>query len=186
MSRYEFRLSGSGGQGLIFTGMLLGEAAAIYDDKNAVQTQSYGPEARGGASRSEVVLSDEEIDYPKVRRPDTLLAMTQVAYDKYSPGLKDNGILIIDPFFVKTVKPRGGPVYAVPFTQIALEKAGKKIVANVVAVGAIAAITKQVTLKALQQAVSDRAPKGTEEMNRKALEEGYRAGEEALKSQAIK
>ena len=180
MARFEFRLSGSGGQGLIFTGMILGEAAAIYDGKNAVQTQSYGPEARGGASRAEVIISDEEIDYPKVRQPDVLLSMTQEAYRKYIPGLKENGVLIVDPFYVKTIQPRKGPVYAIPLTQIAVEKAGKKIAANVVALGAMSAITGRVTLNALKQAVLSRAPRGTENINLKALEEGYAAGEEAV------
>jgi 2-oxoglutarate ferredoxin oxidoreductase subunit gamma len=180
MARYEFRLSGSGGQGLIFTGMLLGEAAAIYEGKNAVQTQSYGPEARGGASRSEVVLSDEDIDYPKVRHPDLLLCMAQEAYKKYHGSLKEEGILIIDPHFVKEVKPQKGPVYSIPLTQIAAEKTGKKITANVVALGAIAAITGHVSLNALQQAVRKRAPRGTETINLTALEEGYKAGEKAV------
>jgi len=181
MARYEFRLSGAGGQGLIFTGMLLGEAAAIYEGKNAVQTQSYGPEARGGASRSEVIISDDEIDYPKVRHPDLLLCMAQEAYKKYHAGLKEEGILIVDPQFVKEVMPQKGPVYSIPLTQIAGEKTGKKITANVVALGAMAAITGQVSLEAIRKAVVKRAPRGTESVNLTALEEGYKAGEKALK-----
>jgi 2-oxoglutarate ferredoxin oxidoreductase subunit gamma len=180
----EFRLSGSGGQGLLLTGTLLGEAAAIYSGKNAVQTQSYGPEARGGASRSEVIISDEEIDYPKVRNPDVLLSMTQEALAKYGAKLRDDAVLIVDPHFVKELPSRTGPTYAIPLTKIAVEKAGKKITANVVALGAMAAITRIVSLDALRKAVLKRAPKGTEEMNTKALEEGFKAGTAALSEHA--
>jgi len=96
MSRYEIRLSGSGGQGMVLAGLILSEAAGIYDGKFVTQTKSYGPEARGGASRTEVVISTEEIDYPKVMQPDLVLAMTQEAQDKYCQDLKKDGILIVD------------------------------------------------------------------------------------------
>jgi 2-oxoglutarate ferredoxin oxidoreductase subunit gamma len=94
--RKEFRLSGSGGQGLILAGKILAEAAAIYDGKNATQSQSYGPEARGGSSRSEIIVSDEEIDYPKAVNIDLLLAFTQEACDKYKKDVKDDGIVLVD------------------------------------------------------------------------------------------
>lgn len=175
MQKYEIRLSGSGGQGLILAGIILGEAASIYDGKQAVQSQSYGPEARGGASRSEVIISDGPIDFPKVRSADFMLSMTQESYDKYIGGLKEDGMLLTDKFFVTTVAPRKGPVYSLDLTLIAAEKAGKKIVANVVALGAITALTGAVSLEAMKKAVLGRAPKGTEEMNLKALEEGFKA-----------
>ncbi len=175
MQKYELRLSGSGGQGLILAGIMLGEAASIYDGKEATQSQSYGPEARGGASRSEVIISDKPIDFPKVRNADFMLSMTQESYDKYIPGLKEDGILLTDSFFVTKIKPRAGKVYSMELTKIAIEKGGKKIVANVVSLGAIVALTNVVSMEAMKKAVLERAPKGTEDMNLKALEEGYKA-----------
>lgn len=176
----EFRLSGSGGQGLLLTGTLLGEAASIFGDLNAVQTQSYGPEARGGASRSEVIISEDEIDYPKVRTPDVLLCMTQEACSRYGLTLKANAILIVDPYFVKELPAHQGPVYSIPLTAIAIEKTGKKIPANVVALGAMAAVTRIMPYEAYQQAVVKCTPHGTEAMNEKALQAGYQAGLAAL------
>ena len=102
---YEIRLSGAGGQGLILVGKILAEAAAIYDDKNATQSQSYGPEARGGASRSEVIISDSDIDYPKATQIDLLLAMTQEAVDKYAQDVKKDGIILVDSGFVNKLPP---------------------------------------------------------------------------------
>ncbi|HOP80709.1 MAG TPA: 2-oxoacid:acceptor oxidoreductase family protein, partial [Armatimonadota bacterium] len=118
--RYEIRLSGSGGQGLILAGIILAEAAAIYEGKEAVQTQSYGPESRGGASKSEVVISGSEIDYPKVTSPDLLLAMTQESCTKYLGDLKEGGIAILDSFFVEKW-PDNANVIALPLTTIAKE-----------------------------------------------------------------
>lgn len=171
MEKYEIRLSGSGGQGLLLAGIILAEGA-IYDGKNAVQTQSYGPEARGGASKSEVIISTDAIDFPKVRECDILLALTQKAYDQYSEGLKDDGILIIDnsvnPGAVKNKK-----VYSVPIIDTAAQKLGKPMVTNIVALGAIVGITKVITNESLEKAVLDKVPKGTEELNKKALSMGY-------------
>ena len=98
--RQEVRIGGFGGQGVIMTGIVIGKAASLFDGKNAVQTQSYGPEARGGASKTEVVISDEPIDYPKVQAPDIFIAMSQTALMKYKDDLKEEGILIIDPDLV--------------------------------------------------------------------------------------
>jgi len=176
MNRYELRLSGSGGQGLILAGIILGEAVSIYDNKNAVQTQSYGPEARGGASRSEVIISNEEIDYPKIRKADLLLAMSQEAYDTYINDLKENGILVFDPLFVKINNKNSNKyiIYEIEATKIALEKIGKKIFANIVALGFIVGITNIVSIEAIKKSLIARAPKGTEESNLIALEEGYK------------
>lgn len=178
VQQYELRLSGTGGQGLILAGIMLGEAASIYDNKKALQSQSYGPEARGGASRAEVIISDAAIDFPKVRNADFMLSMSQESYNKYIGGLKEEGALLIDSYYVTDVKPRKGPVFSLELTKIAIEKAGKKIVANVVALGAMVALTGVVSMDAMKKAVLDRAPKGTEELNEKALEEGYKAAME--------
>lgn len=169
--RYEIRLSGSGGQGLVFAGTILAEAIGIYDGKNVAQTQSYGPEARGGASRSDIVISSGEIYYPKSLRLDLLLALTQESCDRYFMKLKDEGILILDSDLVN--QPPARDFYGFPFTRITKERLGTSIVANVVALGTIAALSKVVSKESLIEAVKKRAPKGTEELNLSALELGY-------------
>jgi len=169
--RYEIRLSGSGGQGLVFAGTILAEAIGIYDGKNVAQTQSYGPEARGGASRSDIVISSGEIYYPKSLRLDLLLALTQESCDRYFMKLKEDGILILDSDLVN--QPPARDFYSFPFTRITKERLGTSIVANVVALGTIAALSKVVSKESLIEAVKKRAPKGTEELNLSALELGY-------------
>lgn len=178
MDRYEVRLSGSGGQGLLLAGIILAEGA-IDDGKNAVQTQSYGPEARGGASKSEVLISDEEIDFPKVRDCDILLALTQKSYEKYTEGLKENGILILDSS-VKQSANDNYKTYSMPILDSAVQTLGKPMVTNIVALGAIVAVTNIITKESLEKAVLDRVPKGTEELNRKALALGYEIAEKAM------
>lgn len=175
--RYEIRLSGAGGQGLILVGKILAEAAAIYDGKNATQSQSYGPEARGGASRSEVIISDGDIDYPKASNIDLLLAMTQEAIEKYADDVKKEGIIVADSNYVKTVPTGDFSYYAFPITEVAETKIGKKIVANIVALGIIERLSKIVSEKALINAIRARIPKGTEEMNISA----FRTGQELVK-----
>jgi 2-oxoglutarate ferredoxin oxidoreductase subunit gamma len=178
--RYEIRLSGSGGQGLILAGQILAEAAAVYDDKNATQSQSYGPEARGGASRSEVIISDDEIDYPKATHLDLLLALTQEACDKYVADLKKNGILLTDSTEVAKL-PRGDfKIFSAPMTEIAEKEIGRKVVANLVAVGMIIGLSKIVAVAAAEQAIRARVPRGTEEINLKAFRKGLEIAEQLL------
>jgi 2-oxoglutarate ferredoxin oxidoreductase subunit gamma len=177
--RYEVRLSGSGGQGLILAGVILAEAAVIYDNKNATQTQAYGPEARGGASKSEVIVSDEDIDYPKLTAVDLLLALTQESCDKYIHDLKDTGILITDSFFVPNIPAGKFKVYKLPIVETAREKVGKVMVANIVSLGAIVGISKIISREAIEKAVLARVPKGTEELNKKALAAGFEMAESA-------
>ncbi|RLE12641.1 2-oxoacid:ferredoxin oxidoreductase subunit gamma [Candidatus Aerophobetes bacterium] len=178
--RCEIRLSGAGGQGLILAGLILAEAAGIYDGKNVVQTQSYGPEARGGASRSEVIISEEEIDYPKVVNPDILLALTQEACDKYYRELKKDGVLIVDSFYVKKV-PSHRNLICLPITSIAEKEVGRKLVANIVALGILTEFTGIVSKEAIKKAVLRRVPKGTEKINERALGVGFRIGREEKK-----
>jgi 2-oxoglutarate ferredoxin oxidoreductase subunit gamma len=180
MNRYEIRFSGSGGQGLILAGKILAEAAAIYDGRNAVQTQSYGPEARGGASKAEVVISDGEIDYPKALKLDVLLSLTQVSCDKYSVDLKSSGILIVDSGAVTETPAGDFEVYSIPITEIAVEKVGKAVVTNIVALGILTKIAGVVTEESMRKAILARVPKGTEELNMKAFDEGLKAGEKVL------
>jgi 2-oxoglutarate ferredoxin oxidoreductase subunit gamma len=182
MERYEVRLSGSGGQGLIFAGIILAEAAGIHDGKYVCQTQSYGPEARGGASKSEVVISDGEIDYPKAIKPDLLLAMNQKSCDTFFFDLKPKGMLIIDSTFVRQLPTTRA--IGIPFTQISREKLGKEIGANIIALGALAVLSGVVSLSSLEAAVMNRIPKGTEEFNKKALDLGIEAAKKAMQEKA--
>jgi 2-oxoglutarate ferredoxin oxidoreductase subunit gamma len=187
LDRYEIRLSGSGGQGLVLAGIILAEAAGIYGGKNVVQTVSYGPAARGGTSRADVVVSDQEIDYPKAMGVDILLAMTQMACDESTSDLKPAGILVVDSQLVTQVTyPR---VVKIPFTQIAREKCGREQMANIVALGALSKLIPAipagagvVTTESMEAAVMARIPKGTEKLNKLAFEEGIKAIEEIQKT----
>jgi len=172
-SRYEVRLAGAGGQGLILAGVTLAEAVATYDGRHVAQTQSYGAEARGGASKAEVIISDGEIDYPKVVEADLLLAMNQEACDRYLCELKEDGILIVDTVNVRCVPARSA--YRVPITRIAEETTGSRITANMVALGLIVGLTDVVSRDAIEAAVAKRAPKGSEESNLRALRAGLGA-----------
>ena len=178
--RYEIRLSGEGGQGLVLAGKILAEAAAIYDGKNATQSQSYGPEARGGASRSEVIISDEDIDYPKAINIDLLLALTQESCNKYSKDLKDTGILLVDSDAVTECPEGKFKIYRVPIIESARTKVGRVVVANIVALGIIAELTKIVSYDAIEAAILARVPKGTEKINKQAFQLGIDIGKELL------
>jgi len=180
--RIEIRLAGEGGQGMILAGIILAEAAAIYDGKYAVQTQSYGPEARGGASKAEVIISEDEIDFPEVISADVLLVLSQEACDKYASNLKKTGVLIVDADQVGRI-----PVTSaikLPITRLAVEATGKPITANVVALGVLVGLTGVVSPQAIEKAVMARAPKGTEELNKVALTAGIEAAQAIGSAQA--
>jgi len=171
--RYELRFSGAGGQGLILAGVIMAEAASIYDGKQAVQSQSYGPEARGGASKSEVVISEEPIDYPKATRVDALLALTQEACDKYVHDLKEGGVLLLDADLVKRLPEGNFKVTSFPIINTAKNEVGREIVANIVALGAMVALTGIVTRAGAEKAVLARVPEAFVELNKKAFQLGY-------------
>ncbi len=167
--RVEFRLSGSGGQGLLLAGIVLSEAA-ILEGKKAVQTQSYGPEARGGSSKAEVVISEEDIDYPKATDPDFLLALTADAYRTYGPDI-GKGLIIVDSSV--TLDPAiTARTVALPILETAATTIGKKVVANIVALGVLGGLSRCVAAETLEMAVLNRVPRGTEELNMKALRAG--------------
>lgn len=176
--RKDIRIAGFGGQGIILAGIVIGKAAALHDNLNAVQTQSYGPEARGGASKTEVVISDEEIDYPKVQKPDIFVALSQEGLNAYLHDLKNDGTLIIDPDMIKEedllpfVNEHNIKLYKAPVTRTAVEKIGLKIVANIVMIGAITRMTKVISEEAARQAVAESVPPGTEKKNLEAFEAG--------------
>lgn len=171
--RYELRFSGAGGQGLILAGVIMAEAASIYDGKQAVQSQSYGPEARGGASKSEVVISDGPIDYPKATVVDALLALTQEACDKYSSDLKQGGVLLVDSDLVKKLPQGEFNVVSFPIINTAKNEIGREIVANIVALGAVVALTGVVSKESAEKAVLARVPEAFLELNKKAFQAGY-------------
>jgi len=175
--RKEICLSGSGGQGLILAGIILAEAAGIYDGFEVVQTQSYGPEARGGASRSEVIISEEEIDYPKVIKSDILLALTQKACDKYIKNLSENGILLVDTTHVTEIPSFSGKVYQYPISNDAVKILGNTLVANVISLGMIVQLTNIVSKNAIKKALLNRIPERIKELNIKALEHGFQVAE---------
>ena len=167
----QIRLSGSGGQGMLLAGIILAEAG-IMSGKNAVQSQSYGPEARGGASKAEVIISNESIDYPKVTKPDVMLALTQEAYDKYAKDMSDEGVLVID----ESIELSGNDkckVISIPVIVTARDTLGRVIVANMVALGALVKASNVITFDSLEEAVLRRVPKGTEELNKKAIKAGF-------------
>jgi len=171
--RYEIRFSGSGGQGILTAALILAEAAGLHDGKHVCQTQAYGPESRGGTSKAEVVISTEEIDYPKAIQPDLLVAMNQAACDRYFADLKPDGLLVVDSTLVEDL-PTDRAV-AIGFTALARKLTGKALVANMVALGALAQLTLAVSMKGLEAVVRRRVPPGTAQMNLKALRAGVSA-----------
>lgn len=173
-SRYEVRFSGSGGQGLITAAVIFAEAVGVYGGKQVCQTQSYGPEARGGKSKAEVVISDEPIDYPKAIELDLLLAMNQAACDAYFFDLQPNGLLVVDSSLVEQFPT--SRIIAIPFTDIARDEIGKSMVANIIALGTIGVLSKQVSVEDLERSLQSRVPPATVDMNIKALHFGVEEG----------
>jgi len=180
--RTEIRFAGFGGQGIIKSGIITAAAASIHSGKNAVQTQSYGPESRGGACKSEVVVSEEEIDFPKVVEPDIFVVMSQHAYNDYIDDLKAGGTIILDPGMIPRERElKNARIFRVPATKIA-EELGRRIVANIVMLGAFVAITGALDEKALKESIAENVPKGTEELNLTAFKKGYEFGKNLLKT----
>ena len=180
MSRTDIKLCGFGGQGIILSGYILGKAATIYDKNEAVLTQSYGPEARGGACSADVVISETQIDYPYLKRLNVLVVMSQEAFTTYTKGLPGGRTLLIDEDLVEIDKKHGKwKVYTIPATRFA-EELGKKIVANIVMLGFFTAVTEVVSYKAMKSAILSSVPKGTEKLNEDAFEKGYAYGKEAV------
>ena len=168
--RKEIRLSGSGGQGLILAGVILAEGA-ILSDLNAVQTQSYGPEARGGACKSEVILSNECINFPKVIHSDLLISLTQKSFDEYIKNSKENSIVIVDSS-INTYNIENFTLYKVPILHTAKDVIKKPMAANIVTLGVISSIVDEVDKEKLKFAILKRVPRGTEDINILAFEEG--------------
>ncbi|MGD1996610.1 MAG: 2-oxoacid:acceptor oxidoreductase family protein [Anaerolineae bacterium] len=182
VNRLEIRLSGFGGQGIIRSGEIVGKAAVLYDGRYATFTQSYGPESRGGACAAQVAIADDpvELSYPHVIAPSILIIMSQGGYNKYVPGFRRDGLLIIDEGLVELDEEAEGlRVLKIPATRIA-EELGRRIVANVVMLGFVAAVTDIASPEAVRQGVLDSVPKGTEELNERAFERGLQYGRETM------
>ena len=177
MSATEIKFSGFGGQGVILAGIIFGRAASIYDNKFATLTQSFGPEARGSACSAQLIVSDDRVLYPYVTRPQILMAMSQEACNKFLPEVTDDATIIIEE---ELVKPEGlkpdMKLYGIPATRIA-EELGRKMILNIVMVGFFTAVTHLVGYESAREAVRASVPQGTEVMNLKAFESGYKYGQ---------
>src|SRR5512147_971255 len=176
----EVRIAGFGGQGVILAASVIGKACAIFQGGFATMTQSFGPEARGGSSSAQVILSTEPILYPYVTQPDILVVMSQEAYTRFTPQLKPGGILITEQELVRVDKyPSGVRAYGVPATRLA-EELGRKVVLNIVMVGFFGAVTKLADADALRQAVADSVPEAMRKLNLEAFDKGFQYGEQLI------
>jgi len=175
----EIRICGFGGQGVILSGFIFGKAASVFMDYNAVQSQSYGPEARGGAARSEVIVSDEKIGYPRPTGVDLFVAMSQESFDTYRGDIRKDTVIVIDPDLVPK-SDIGQPVHKIQAQKIA-ESLGNKIVTNIVMVGAATAIFDLLDHDAVKKSVLDSVPVRFKDLNEKAFEKGLEAGKNARK-----
>ena len=174
--RHEIRFSGFGGQGIILAAVILGRAAVMYDNKYAVQTQVYGPEARGGASMSAVIIDDEPVLYPKVTKPDIFVIMSQEGFEKYGEAASSDAEMLVDSTLVHS---RPACRYIeIPATREARETLGRDIVANIIMLGALVAATGVVSRDSIEKAILDSVPKGTESLNVKAMKRGFELAEE--------
>ena len=174
VSRTEIRITGFGGQGVILAGIVLGYAVAVHEGKKAVQTQSYGAETRGGAARAEVVVSDEKIDYPKVISADITITMSQESFERYGSSTRPGSALFVDADLVTSeTGSSGGTIYRVPATKIAADEFKKTLAANMVMLGAVAAVTKIVRLESLKLSLREVAPRASTDLNTRALERGF-------------
>ncbi len=176
----EIRIAGFGGQGVILSAMVIGKAVSIFEGKHATMTQSFGPESRGGACSAQVVLSDSPVLYPYVTRPDVLIAMSQEAYRRFVPELKEGGLLLVEQDLVHlTGLPEGVRVHGVPATRLA-EELGRRMVLNIVMVGFFGSVTGLVDRHALQRAVEASVPSAFRELNLKAFQKGFEYGTTSL------
>ena len=184
IKKQEIVITGFGGQGIVLAGRILGEAAVLGDHKESTLVQSYGPEARGGACSAEVVISDEAIHYPYVRYPDILVCMSQSGLDKFIDTIKEKSALLIDQDLVRYRGP-GREVFSIPSTRMA-EELGRSMMANIIMLGFLTAVTGVVSMDGAVNAVTGSVPKGTEKMNTTAFNKGYDHGLAVLKGRKKK
>jgi 2-oxoglutarate ferredoxin oxidoreductase subunit gamma len=180
MAEIEVRFAGYGGQGIIRSGIIVGRAASIYDGKFATMNQSFGPEARGGACSSQLVVSETKVLYPYVTNPDVLVGMSQEGYEKFEPELREGGLLLIDQDLVKLKEMRKKrKLYSIPATRFA-EELGNRIIANVVMIGFFTAITKVVSVEAMKKTIPESVPSRFIDLNLSAFDKGYEYGKKQL------
>ena len=179
MERCRMVFSGSGGQGIITAAILLAEAAVLYENLIAVQSQTYGPAARGGATRSDIIISDSNINYPKVLQPNVLVCLTQEAYNIFYPIIRPGGLLLTDTRFVKTEKKVDAQQRELPMYRTVMDKIGKPIVFNICMLGAVVSLTDLVKSESIIKVLENRIPSSFLEMNRKALSLGMELAEES-------
>ncbi len=172
MSRKEILIGGVGGQGVVLSGILLGTAATLFERKKAVQTQSYSSELRGGSARAEVIISEEPITDPQVRRPDILIALAEEAIPRYVDRIRSKGLLVIDSDLVKGVKPGDYEILSIPATSIADKEMGNIVVANLIILGAILKKTGLLSVEAMEKAIEVSVPKKATALNLKAFRRG--------------
>jgi 2-oxoglutarate ferredoxin oxidoreductase subunit gamma len=172
-NKTEIRIGGSGGQGIVLAAQILGKAA-ILDGKNALQTQAYGAEARGSLAKSEVIISDERISFPAVRRPDILVTMSQEALDKLLKDLKENGLLIIDTSYVTKLPEMKASIHRLPITETAKKQFGEAIYANMIMLGALTHIAELVTASSMERTITENVSKETVETNINAFRTGLK------------
>ena len=179
----EIRIAGFGGQGVILSAIVIGKAGCIYEGGFSTMTQSFGPEARGGACSAQVILSDSPVLYPYVTRPDVLVVMSHEAYTIFAPQVRENGTLIVEQDLVRVdTLPAGVRVYSCPATRLA-EELGKKMVLNIVMVGFFGAVTGLLQPDSLRNAIADSVPEAYRDLNRKAFDKGYEYGIKTLKGE---
>ena len=176
MEKYRMVFSGSGGQGVITAAIIVAEAAVLYENLIAVQSQSYGPEARGGAARSDVIISDSEIRFPKVIQPNVLICLTQKAYNSYFPIIRPGGLLITDTRFVKTERKVDARQRELPMYETVMEKIGKPIVLNICMIGALMGLIDIVQKDSILKVLKTRIPENFLTMNKEALNLGIELG----------
>jgi 2-oxoglutarate ferredoxin oxidoreductase subunit gamma len=176
MERCRMVFSGSGGQGVITAAIILAEAAVLYDNLIAVQSQAYGPEARGGATRSDVIISENTINYPKVIQPNVLVCLTQEAYNKFYTIIRPGGLLMTDSRYVKIQRKADAKQRELPIYATVMEEIGKPIVFNICMLGALLALTDLVQPESVMKVIKTRIPKGFLELNQKALDIGLKLG----------
>lgn len=186
MNRAQIKVAGFGGQGVILAGIILGKAASIYDDLHATMIQSFGPEARGSACAAQVIIDKNPIAYPYIKHPSILIAFNQDAYNLFAHQLSDDGILIYEEEIVALgdLHPSGARTYGVQAARIA-EELGRTLVQNIVMVGAFAGLVDLISYEAIEKAVRDSIPRGTEELNLKALERGYAFAQDLVGANTI-
>jgi len=172
MGRTEILIGGVGGQGVVLSGILLGTAASLYDGKQAVQTQSYSSELRGGSARAEVIISEERVTDPEVRKADILILMAEDAVGRYLNKIKPKGLLVIDADLVKGVTSGDYDILALPATSIADKEMGNIIVANLIILGALIKKTKLLSVESMEKAIETSVPKKAKALNLKAFRRG--------------